>query len=191
MRGRTLNDSFVILDEAQNTTSEQMKMFHTRGWDSTPKAVIITGDVTQIDLPLGGRRSGSCGGHRSGGQNRRHRHGLFQRARRRSSTISYSRSSRPMTNSARPPQARASAGHVVGRGRTTDLAKFHQWGFRRKRRPEYGRRKDRRPEVTSTADMILNGQRRVPIALAPLATFFECARCELRFPQGSVTVPLS
>jgi len=49
MRGRTLNDSFVILDEAQNTTPEQMKMFLTRlGFDS--KAV-ITGDVTQIDLP--------------------------------------------------------------------------------------------------------------------------------------------
>ena len=55
MRGRTLNDSFVILDEAQNTTSEQMKMFLTRlGFDS--KAV-ITGDITQIDLPTG-RRSG-------------------------------------------------------------------------------------------------------------------------------------
>jgi len=55
MRGRTLNDSFVILDEAQNTTSEQMKMFLTRlGFNS--KAV-ITGDVTQIDLPAG-RRSG-------------------------------------------------------------------------------------------------------------------------------------
>jgi phosphate starvation-inducible protein PhoH and related proteins len=55
MRGRTLNDSFVILDEAQNTTSEQMKMFLTRlGFNS--KAV-ITGDITQIDLPTG-RRSG-------------------------------------------------------------------------------------------------------------------------------------
>ena len=55
MRGRTLNDSFVILDEAQNTTSEQMKMFVTRlGFNS--KAV-ITGDVTQIDLPAA-RRSG-------------------------------------------------------------------------------------------------------------------------------------
>jgi phosphate starvation-inducible PhoH-like protein len=51
MRGRTLNDSFVILDEAQNTTTEQMKMFLTRlGYGS--KAV-ITGDVTQIDLPAG------------------------------------------------------------------------------------------------------------------------------------------
>jgi phosphate starvation-inducible PhoH-like protein len=55
MRGRTLNDSFVILDEAQNTTSEQMKMFLTRlGYGS--KAV-VTGDVTQIDLPSG-RTSG-------------------------------------------------------------------------------------------------------------------------------------
>jgi phosphate starvation-inducible PhoH-like protein len=55
MRGRTLNDSFVILDEAQNTTNEQMKMFLTRlGFDS--KAV-VTGDVTQIDLPTD-KRSG-------------------------------------------------------------------------------------------------------------------------------------
>ena len=53
MRGRTLNDSFVILDEAQNTTREQMKMFLTRlGYGS--KAV-ITGDVTQVDLPTGTR----------------------------------------------------------------------------------------------------------------------------------------
>jgi phosphate starvation-inducible PhoH-like protein len=55
MRGRTLNDSFVILDEAQNTTTEQMKMFLTRIGFGT-KAV-ITGDVTQIDLPQG-RTSG-------------------------------------------------------------------------------------------------------------------------------------
>ena len=49
MRGRTLNDAFVILDEAQNTTTEQMKMFLTRiGFGST---AVITGDVTQIDLP--------------------------------------------------------------------------------------------------------------------------------------------
>ena len=55
MRGRTLNDSFIILDEAQNTTSEQMKMFVTRlGFNS--KAV-ITGDITQIDLPTA-RKSG-------------------------------------------------------------------------------------------------------------------------------------
>jgi phosphate starvation-inducible PhoH-like protein len=53
MRGRTLNDSFIILDEAQNTTPEQMKMFLTRlGFGS--KAV-VTGDVTQIDLPQGAR----------------------------------------------------------------------------------------------------------------------------------------
>ncbi len=55
MRGRTLNDAFVILDEAQNTTTEQMKMFLTR-LGSGSKAV-ITGDITQIDLPAG-RTSG-------------------------------------------------------------------------------------------------------------------------------------
>ena len=55
MRGRTLSDAFIILDEAQNTTSEQMKMFLTRiGFGS--KAV-VTGDKTQIDLPRG-QRSG-------------------------------------------------------------------------------------------------------------------------------------
>jgi phosphate starvation-inducible PhoH-like protein len=49
MRGRTLNDSFVILDEAQNTTPEQMKMFLTRlGFGSR---MVITGDITQVDLP--------------------------------------------------------------------------------------------------------------------------------------------
>ena len=55
MRGRTLNDSFVILDEAQNTTSEQMKMFLTRIGLNTK--VVVTGDITQIDLPPG-RTSG-------------------------------------------------------------------------------------------------------------------------------------
>lgn len=55
MRGRTLDDSFIILDEAQNTTREQMKMFLTRlGFNSK---MVITGDITQIDLP-DGRRSG-------------------------------------------------------------------------------------------------------------------------------------
>ena len=55
MRGRTLNDAFIILDEAQNTTSEQMKMFLTRlGFGSK---IVVTGDITQIDLP-GDTRSG-------------------------------------------------------------------------------------------------------------------------------------
>jgi phosphate starvation-inducible PhoH-like protein len=55
MRGRTLNDAFIILDEAQNTSAEQMKMFLTRlGFDSK---IVITGDITQIDLP-GGTKSG-------------------------------------------------------------------------------------------------------------------------------------
>ncbi len=56
MRGRTLNDSFIILDEAQNTTAEQMKMFLTRlGFGSR---IVVTGDVTQIDLPEGRGGSG-------------------------------------------------------------------------------------------------------------------------------------
>ena len=51
MRGRTLNDAFIILDEAQNTTSEQMKMYLTRlGFNSK---TVITGDITQVDLPAG------------------------------------------------------------------------------------------------------------------------------------------
>jgi phosphate starvation-inducible PhoH-like protein len=55
MRGRTLNESFIILDEAQNTSVEQMKMFLSRiGFSST---AVITGDITQIDLPRG-QRSG-------------------------------------------------------------------------------------------------------------------------------------
>jgi phosphate starvation-inducible protein PhoH and related proteins len=55
MRGRSLNDAFIILDEAQNTTGEQMKMFLTRlGFNSK---MVVTGDVTQVDLP-GGARSG-------------------------------------------------------------------------------------------------------------------------------------
>jgi phosphate starvation-inducible PhoH-like protein len=55
MRGRTLNNAFIILDEAQNTTSEQMKMFLTRiGYGSK---AIVTGDITQIDLPSG-KKSG-------------------------------------------------------------------------------------------------------------------------------------
>ena len=55
MRGRTLDDSFIILDEAQNTTPEQMKMFLTRlGFNSK---MVVTGDITQIDLP-DSRKSG-------------------------------------------------------------------------------------------------------------------------------------
>ena len=69
MRGRTLNDSFVILDEAQNTSPEQMKMFLTRlGFGSK---IVITGDVTQIDLPKGAL--GPQAGPRDPRRRRRHR----------------------------------------------------------------------------------------------------------------------
>ena len=80
MRGRTLNDSFVILDEAQNTTSEQMRMFLTRlGYHS--KAV-VTGDVTQVDLPEG-RASGLRRGARAARRRRGHRVLPLHRGRRR------------------------------------------------------------------------------------------------------------
>ena len=79
MRGRTLNDAFVILDEAQNTSSEQMKMFLTRlGFGS--KAV-VTGDITQIDLPPG-KTSGLVEAIKVVGQRRGHRVRLLRRARR-------------------------------------------------------------------------------------------------------------
>ena len=70
MRGRTLDNAFIVLDEAQNTTPEQMKMFLTRiGYGS--KAV-ITGDVTQIDLTEG-KRSGFDGGNANSFRYRGHR----------------------------------------------------------------------------------------------------------------------
>ncbi len=58
MRGRTLNDAFIIMDEAQNTTVEQMKMFLTRLGNSS--RAVITGDITQIDLP-NPAQVGPCG----------------------------------------------------------------------------------------------------------------------------------
>ena len=76
MRGRTLNHSFVILDEAQNTTPEQMKMFLTRiGFGS--KAV-VTGDVTQIDLARG-QKSGLVEAPRRAEEGARHRLHPFRR----------------------------------------------------------------------------------------------------------------
>ena len=79
MRGRTLNDSFIIMDEAQNTTPEQMKMILTRqGFNSK---MVVTGDVTQIDLPHGTAqrigRSGGCSARR-----RRHQLRPVRRPRR-------------------------------------------------------------------------------------------------------------
>ena len=89
MRGRTLNDAFVILDEAQNTTSEQMKMFLTRlGFGS--KAV-ITGDVTQIDLPTGPHVR-PRGSHQGDRRRRGNRVRPFRRARRGAAHASCSRS---------------------------------------------------------------------------------------------------
>ncbi|EUA87638.1 phoH-like family protein [Mycobacterium ulcerans str. Harvey] len=70
MRGRTLNDAFIVLDEAQNTTAEQMKMFLTRlGFGSK---VVVTGDVTQVDLP--GAQVWAARGGRHPRRYRRHSH---------------------------------------------------------------------------------------------------------------------
>ena len=79
MRGRTLNNAFVILDEAQNTTSEQMFMLLTRiGLNSK---CVVTGDVTQIDLPAN-KRSGVAGGASGIEERVGNRHRIFYRARR-------------------------------------------------------------------------------------------------------------
>ena len=76
MRGRTLNNSFIILDEAQNTTPEQMKMFLTRiGFGSR---VVVTGDVTQVDVPERQERAARA---RAGAD--RHRRAGVRQARRR------------------------------------------------------------------------------------------------------------
>ena len=103
MRGRTLNNSFIILDEAQNTTPEQMKMFLTRiGFGSK---VVVTGDVTQVDVP--GGRSGLVGPRAH--PHRHRRAGLRAPDRRptscatRSSPTSSPPTSRPATTSRCPP----------------------------------------------------------------------------------------
>ena len=74
MRGRTLNDSFMILDEAQNTTVEQMKMFLTRiGFGSV---AVVTGDITQVDLPRQ-QRVGTQASDRRPARRRRSRFTFF------------------------------------------------------------------------------------------------------------------
>ena len=76
MRGRTLNDAFIILDEAQNTTAEQMKMFLTRlGFGSK---IVVTGDITQVDLP-----GGAASGLRAASKSSRHRRHPLRRTHQR------------------------------------------------------------------------------------------------------------
>ena len=100
MRGRTLNDSFVILDEAQNTTPEQMKMFLTRlGFGSR---MVVTGDVTQVDLPR----------EQQSGPDRRRRHPRRRRGRRASSARRRGRRAPP----ARPAHRRGLRGARAARG---------------------------------------------------------------------------
>ena len=99
MRGRTLNDSFVVLDEAQNTTPEQMQMFLTRlGFGSK---MVVTGDVTQVDLP----REQASGPHPGAGDPRGDRRHRLRRVRERGR---------------RPPQARAADRRGVQAARRGD-----------------------------------------------------------------------
>ena len=80
MRGRTLNDAFIILDEAQNTTVAQMKMFLTRmGMGSK---IVVSGDTTQVDLPSH-TRSGLIDAHRPAARNRRLLRSAADRGRHR------------------------------------------------------------------------------------------------------------
>ena len=105
MRGRTLNDSFIILDEAQNTSPEQMKMFLTRlGFNSK---MVVTGDITQIDLPA---RAGLGAGASSGTSSRRVEGIEFVRsARRTSCDTSWCGGSSRRTPSTRQRRPRAAA----------------------------------------------------------------------------------
>ena len=109
MRGRTLNDSFIILDEAQNTTPEQMKMFLTRlGFGSK---TVVTGDVTQIDLPDGPASVGPAAGAR---RPRRHRRPRVRASSARATscaTGSCRRSSTPTgaTTTSREPNVKPGA----------------------------------------------------------------------------------
>ncbi len=110
MRGRSLNDSFIILDEAQNTTVEQMKMFLTRiGFGS--KAV-VTGDITQTDLPAG-RPSGLLAGGEHPARRRGRRLHFLRRARTWCATRSCSASCRPTSRARAPSEARRRAGSRV------------------------------------------------------------------------------
>ena len=120
MRGRTLNDSFIILDEAQNTTPEQMKMFLTRlGFGSK---VVVTGDVTQIDLPERARSLRACS--RSRDDPRRHRRPRVRRARLRATscaTGSSRTSSTPTSVRRAPPRSRRAGARATTRATASDV----------------------------------------------------------------------
>ena len=110
MRGRTLNDSFIILDEAQNTTPEQMQMFLTRlGFGSK---VVVTGDVTQIDLPRE-QASGLIQVQDILGAIDGIAFVELQRTRTSSGTSSCSASSRPTSSTRRRPAPRAGSAVVA------------------------------------------------------------------------------
>ncbi len=174
MRGRTLNDSFVILDEAQNTTSEQMKMFLTRlGFNS--KAV-ITGDITQTDLPAG-RRSGLVEAIEVVGRiegiafvhfNERDvvRHNLVQQIIKAYDEFAATPAGRPTPGGPVPRRLLSAAQQTAPMAATK-------------------RRNSPRAPV-----MIANRQRRIALAVRPLSDFLRRAQQELGFPENAVTVRL-
>ena len=127
MRGRTLNDSFVILDEAQNTTPEQMQMFLTRlGFGSK---MVVTGDVTQVDLPRE-QASGLIQVARHPPGDRRDRVRRVRRTRTSCATSSSSGSSRRTSFTPRRPAPR---GNADARGRGLEPERPRRGGGRRSR----------------------------------------------------------
>ena len=181
MRGRTLNDSFVILDEAQNTTSEQMKMFLTRlGFNS--KAV-ITGDITQIDLP-NERRSGlveaiDVVGNIEGisfiyfDERDVVRHNLVQQI------IKAYDERKPATQG-----ASAKGGQNVAAWADAKCGRQFAWHCRR-HRARY-----RAARLIVFPSMIVNRQSRVSVPLRDLDKFLARARRRLRLRKDSLTVCL-
>ena len=166
MRGRTLNDSFIILDEAQNTSPEQMQMFLTRlGFGSK---VVVTGDVTQIDLPRE-QASGLIQVQDILGAHRRHRVRPVQRTRTSSGTSSSSGSSRRTSGTRRRPAR--SGGAEWSRSRSTtaaDEAVDDDGGV------------DARPRASSRAKAIDDGE----LGLAFVGPD-EIRRAEARAPRAS------
>ena len=158
MRGRSLNDSFIILDEAQNTTPEQMKMFLTRiGFGSS---AVVTGDVTQTDLPAG-KQSGLSHVSTSA---RRRRRGVHASSMRRTSCAirSCSASCRPTKRGAsRNERALAassvaactcsSAGAHLGAARAiSPPGRAQRWATRRRTRSQRARRRAAPKAASST-----------------------------------------
>ena len=144
MRGRTLNDSFIILDEAQNTSPEQMQMFLTRlGFGSK---IVVTGDVTQIDLPRE-QASGLIQVQDILGDDRRHRvRPLRARGRRPAQARPADRRGVPAATRRRPARSAAAEPWSRSRWRTGAASRST-----RRRPRELARARARAPRASTTA----------------------------------------